>query len=101
MTIASIWRQENQSHNTREIARLGGIIYDKIAGIISDIDKVKGNLDTVSKTIDGLSSKITGRGGIASSAEKMKSLGASPNKIIPAKNMESDHTLEENSTFVK
>jgi len=101
MTIASIWRQENQSQNTREIARLGGIIYDKIAGIINDIDKVKGNLDTISKNIDSLSTKINGRGGIASSADKMKSLGASPNKVIDAKNMDSDYTLEENSTFVK
>ena len=43
-TIASIWQQENQTKNAFEIARLGGVLYDKMVGFIDDFQKIKRSL---------------------------------------------------------
>ena len=36
-TIASIWKQEDQKKNVLEIAKEGGLLYDKFEGFVSDL----------------------------------------------------------------
>ena len=51
-TIASIWKQENQTRNAQEIARLSGALYDKLVGIMADFTKVKENIDRAGSSYD-------------------------------------------------
>ncbi|MGN0187848.1 MAG: DNA recombination protein RmuC [Paludibacteraceae bacterium] len=83
-TMASIWQQENQTKNALEIARLGGVLYDKLVGFIDDFQKIKRNLDAADKAYnDALGKMSTGKGNMLNTAERIKELGAKAGKTIP------------------
>lgn len=85
-TISSIWKQENQTKNAQEIARLSGALYDKFIGFTEDMVKIKANIDRTSGAYDDAIKKMKdGTGNIIRTAEKIKELGAKTgNKSLPA-----------------
>ena len=85
-TISSIWKQENQTKNAQEIARLSGALYDKFIGFAEDMAKIKVNIDRTSNAFDDAMKKMKdGSGNIVRTAEKIKELGAKTgNKSLPA-----------------
>jgi DNA recombination protein RmuC len=84
-TIASIWKQENQTKNAQEIARLSGTLYDKFVGFIEDLAKIKQKIERASNSYDDALKKLnTGSGNIIRTAEKIKELGAKANKSLPS-----------------
>jgi DNA recombination protein RmuC len=85
-TISSIWKQENQTKNAQEIARLSGALYDKFIGFAEDMAKIKANIDRTSGAYDDAMKKMKeGSGNIIRTAEKIKELGAKTgNKSLPA-----------------
>lgn len=84
-TIASIWKQENQTKNAQEIARLSGTLYDKFIGFTEDMLKIKSNIDRAANSYDDAFKKMKeGNGNIIRTAEKIKELGAKTgNKSLP------------------
>jgi len=84
-TITSIWKQENQTKNAQEIARLSGSLYDKFIGFAEDMAKIKVNIDRTSGAYDDAMKKMRdGNGNIIRTAEKIKELGAKTgNKSLP------------------
>ena len=84
-TISSIWKQENQTKNAQEIARLSGTLYDKFIGFTEDMAKIKTNIDRTSGAYDDAIRKMKdGTGNIIRTAEKIKELGAKTgNKSLP------------------
>jgi len=85
-TITSIWKQENQTKNAQEIARLSGALYDKFIGFTEDMIKIKANIDRTSNSYDDAMKKMKdGNGNIIRTAEKIKELGAKTgnNKSLP------------------
>jgi len=84
-TISSIWKQENQTKNAQEIARLSGALYDKFIGFAEDMAKIKANIDRTSNSYDDAMKKMRdGNGNIIRTAEKIKELGAKTgNKSLP------------------
>ncbi len=84
-TIASIWKQENQNKNAREIARRSGDLYDKLVGFITDLEKIGKSIDQANTNYNSAINKLsTGRGNLVSRAEKIKELGAKTTKSIPS-----------------
>ncbi len=85
-TISSIWKQENQTKNAQEIARLSGNLYDKFIGFAEDMARIKANIDRTSGAFDDAMKKMKdGSGNIIRTAEKIKELGAKTgNKSLPA-----------------
>lgn len=85
-TISSIWKQENQTKNAQEIARLSGVLYDKFIGFAEDMSRIKINIDRTSGAYDDAIRKMKdGSGNIIRTAEKIKELGAKTgNKSLPA-----------------
>ncbi|MDY0286684.1 MAG: DNA recombination protein RmuC [Bacteroidales bacterium] len=96
MTIANIWRQENQNENAKSIAIAGGQLYDKVAGIINDYEKLYKNLQTVDNTMESINRKLRGQGGLVSKVETMKQMGARATKSI-----DKGAETKEKSTFVE
>jgi len=83
-TVASIWKQENQTKNALEIARLSGTMYDKLVGFVADWDKVKENLDRAGKSCDDAMNKLKeGNGNVFRTADRIKQLGAKATKDLP------------------
>jgi DNA recombination protein RmuC len=90
-TIASIWKQENQTKNAQEIARLSGMLYDKFVGFSEDLSKIKLNIDRASGAYDDAIKKLkSGNGNIIRTAEKIKELGAKTNKSLPSELIEDE-----------
>jgi len=83
-TVASIWKQENQNRNVREIARQAAGLYDKFVGFLSDLEKVGKSLATTQETFNEARSKLAqGKGNLVSRVEKLRKLGAKSDKVIP------------------
>lgn len=83
-TIASIWRQDNQTKNSQEIARLGGSLYDKLVGFVDDMQKIKKSIDAADKCYNDAMNKLTtGSGNAIRTAAKIKNLGVKTGKELP------------------
>ncbi len=83
-TIASIWKQENQTRNALEIARQSGALYDKFVAFIADMETIGKNLETTRKTYDQAVNKLhTGSGNLVRRAETIRRLGAKTSKELP------------------
>jgi DNA recombination protein RmuC len=85
-TIASIWKQENQTKNAQEIARLGGTLYDKFVGFTEDLSKIEVNIKRAYDAYNEAEKKLkSGKGNLVRTAEKIKELGAKTgSKSLPA-----------------
>ncbi|MCX6245455.1 MAG: DNA recombination protein RmuC [Bacteroidetes bacterium] len=83
-TIASIWKHEKQTQNAIEIAKQGGLLYDKFVSFLADLEKVGSQLDTVKKSYDEAHKKLSsGSGNLIGKVEKLKELGARASKSLP------------------
>ena len=83
-TIASIWKQEDQKRNVLEIAKEGGLLYDKFESFLADLVKIGKNLKTSQDSYqEAMNKLVDGRGNIIKKIENLKKLGAKTNKSLP------------------
>jgi len=83
-TVASIWKQEDQKRNALEIAKEGGLLYDKFEGFVQDLIKVGKSIKSSKDSYEDAMSKLTeGRGNIIKKIENLKDLGAKTKKRLP------------------
>lgn len=88
-TVASIWKYEKQSQNALEIARRGGLLYDKFVGFVKDLELVGTNLERAEKAYDDAHKKlVSGRGDLISQAEQLKTMGVVTKKSLPTEYLE-------------
>ena len=87
--IDSLWKQERQSQNAREIAERAGWLYDKFVLFIQDLDEVGNRLQQLDKAYAAARNKLTdGRGNLVSRSEQLKLLGARASKSLPVELLE-------------
>ena len=83
-TVATIWKQDRQTRNVQEIARRGGLLYDKFAGLYGDLEELGKNLGKARDSYEEVLSKLkTGRGNLLFQVEELKTLGAKAQKSLP------------------
>ncbi|MBL4559398.1 MAG: DNA recombination protein RmuC [Labilibaculum sp.] len=83
-TIASIWKQEQQNTNVLEIAKQGGLLYDKFVGFVDDMIKLGKQIDTSKSSYqDAVKKLYDGSGNLVGRAEKIRKLGAKVKKKLP------------------
>lgn len=84
--IANIWQQENQSKFAQEIARQGGLMYDKFVNFVNDLDLVGRRIGMLQDTYNESMKKLQlGKGNLIDRAEKMKEMGINNTKTLPPK----------------
>ncbi len=82
-TVASIWRQEKQNRYAEEIAKEGGMLYEKAVGLVNDLKDLGIKLQYAQDAYEEVMLKLsTGKGNLLSRIEKMKALGAKTNKSL-------------------
>ena len=87
--IDSLWRQERQSQNAREIAERAGQLYDKFVAFIGDLDEVGSRLQQLDKAYAAARNKLVeGRGNLVGRVENLKLLGARASKALPGEWLE-------------
>ena len=90
-TISSVWQQENQKRNALEIARQGGLLYDKFVGFVTDMEKIGNNLRVTHHTYNDAMKKLSeGKGNLVRASERLRELGAKTNKSLPGKLLETE-----------
>ena len=83
-TIASIWKQEQQNRNVKEIAKQGGLLYDKFVGFVDDMVKLGKQMDTSKNSYqDAMKKLYDGSGNLVRRAENIRELGAKVKKKLP------------------
>lgn len=83
-TVATLWKQDRQTKNVQEIAKRGGLLYDKFVGLYTDLESVGGHLGKARESYDEVLAKLkTGRGNLLSQVEELKTLGAKAQKSLP------------------
>jgi DNA recombination protein RmuC len=84
MTVGSIWKHEKQTNNALEIARQGGLLYDKFVSFLGDLESLGTQIERVQTTYDNAHKKLkSGKGDLIGRVEKLKKLGAKTSKDIP------------------
>jgi DNA recombination protein RmuC len=84
IVIVSLWKQERQGQNAREIAERAGWLYDKFVLFIQDLDELGSRLQQVDKAYAAARNKLCeGRGNLVSRSEQLKLLGARASKSLP------------------
>ncbi len=82
--VAQLWSHDRQTRNAIEIAKAGGLMYDKFVGFIDDMNKIEKAINHAHDTYNTAMNKLhTGRGNLVSYAEKMRTLGAKASKSLP------------------
>ena len=88
-TVASIWKQEQQTRNAIDIATKAGQLYDKFVGFVTDLQRVGDGLDKSQKAYQEAMGKLTtGSGNLVGRVENLKKLGAKATKEIDNKLLE-------------
>jgi DNA recombination protein RmuC len=83
-TIASVWRMERQNQNTQEIARRGGLLYDKVARFAEDMLKLGKQIGLTQSTYEEVMGKLRDApGNILRQSEQLKEMGVKASKNIP------------------
>ena len=88
-TVASIWKQEQQTRNAIDIATKAGALYDKFVGFINDLKKIGDNIDRAKENYNDAFSKLSsGSGNLIGRVENLRKLGAKTTKVIDQKFIE-------------
>jgi DNA recombination protein RmuC len=82
-TISSIWRLELQHKHALEIAKQGGLLYDKITSFVIDMQKLGNQLNLSQTTYTAAMSKLhEGKGNILARTQQLQTLGAKASKNL-------------------
>jgi DNA recombination protein RmuC len=94
-TIATLWKREKQNRNAMEIARRGGLLYDKFVAFYEQLQEMGNYLRKTQECYDDSLSKLkTGRGNLIWQVEDIRKLGARANKTLP------DGTIDESNQLL-
>jgi DNA recombination protein RmuC len=82
--VDQVWGQERRNKNAEEIAKRGGLLYDKIFGFIKDFAAAREAMKSALGLQEEAQRKLVdGRGSVVAQAEEMKRLGAKASKQLP------------------
>ena len=94
--VAQMWRKDNQDRNAAEIARLGGLLYDSLAGFVADMQNVERNISLAAKACDAALSRLSsGPRSVLARAERLRSLGARASRRMPLRGAGSERLFSE------
>ena len=83
-TVEHLWKQEAQSKNAMDIAKRGGMLYDKLVGFVNDLQDVGQKIKEAKNSYDTALGKLsTGQGNAIQQAQKLKELGVNATKKLP------------------
>ena len=84
-TVEHVWRIEHQNRNTRQIADLGGKLYDQFVLFAESFQDVGDKIRRSQEAFDKAGQRLSlGRGNLVRRAEQLKALGVSSTKKMPA-----------------
>ena len=90
-TIASVWKNENQTKNAVEIAQRAGDLYDKFVAFTEDMETVGKSIEKTDEAYHKAMNKLSvGKGNLVNRANQLKSMGINATKNINPKLVEEE-----------
>jgi DNA recombination protein RmuC len=84
-TVGSVWAVHRQNTNAREIARRAGLLYDKFAGFVENLQQVGDRLRQARESYEAAYGQLsTGAGNLLRQTEMLRELGARNTKSLGA-----------------
>ena len=84
-TVSNVWKVEKQTKNVLEIARLGGVLHDKLTEFAKGLLMVRQRLAQATEAHDESIARLKDqRGNILGTALRLQELGAKAEKQMPA-----------------
>lgn len=81
--ISQLWRQERQNRNAAEIARLGGLLYDRLVRFAETFRKISMRIEDSSRAYDEAFSQLASSSqSITRTAERLRDLGAKTSRRL-------------------
>jgi len=88
-TVASVWSVHKQNRNAQEIARRAGLLYDKFAGFVENLQQVGDRLRQAQQSYDDAFGQLsTGTGNLLRQTEMLRELGARNTRQLDQKLLE-------------
>jgi DNA recombination protein RmuC len=82
--VADLWKVEQQNRHAKLIADKAGLLYDKLAGFIENLETVGKKLSEAQFAYDTAFRQIaSGKGNIINKVEELRKMGANAQKQIP------------------
>ena len=83
-TAANVWQVENRNRNAEQIASRAGLLYDKLASFVGDMETLNRKLGEAHGAYDNAMKRLTsGSGNLLRQAEQLKAMGAKATKSLP------------------
>jgi DNA recombination protein RmuC len=83
-TVSSIWRHEKQAQNAHEIAKLAGMLCDKVSDSLTDLNTVAERMHQAVEAHRGAVKRLsTGKGNALSIGLRIRNLGAKTKSPMP------------------
>jgi DNA recombination protein RmuC len=90
-TVGSVWAVHRQNANAQEIARRAGLLYDKFAGFVENLQSVGERLRQAQQSYEAAFGQLsTGAGNLLRQTEMLKELGARNTRAIDAGLLQQD-----------
>ena len=84
-TVGSVWAVHRQNTNAQEIARRAGLLYDKFAGFVENLQQVGDRLRQAQQSYDTAFGQLsTGAGNLLRQTDQLRELGARNTKQLGA-----------------
>ncbi len=84
-TVGSVWSVHKQNTNAQEIAGRAGLLYDKFAGFVENLQQVGDRLRQAQQSYDKAFSQLsTGAGNLLRQTEQLRELGARNSRQLDA-----------------
>lgn len=88
-TVGSVWSVHKQNRNAQEIAKRAGLLYDKFAGFVQNLQQVGDRLRQAQQSYESAVGQLsTGPGNLLRQTEMLRELGARHSKAIDARLLE-------------
>jgi DNA recombination protein RmuC len=82
-TVASVWAVHKQNRNAQEIASRAGLLYDKFAGFVDNLQQIGERLRQAQQSYDSALSQLSaGPGNLLRQTEMLRELGARATKQL-------------------
>lgn len=81
--VSQLWIKDKQERNTEEIARQGGLLYDRIASFLTELEGLGNSIENARSRYDRCVETLTkGRQSVVARAERLRELGTPVKKRI-------------------
>lgn len=82
--ISQLLRIDKQNRNAEEIARVGGLLYDRISTFLKEFDSIQEKLTAAGKAVEKSKRALAeGNQSVIARAQRLRELGAKTSKIMP------------------